>query len=137
MLSPARPGVGGRGIRSLRTLTLGCLVLLLMLPTVTAGAQTGVDTDSASWIMPACRAELSGSMSLDMWFTAGVCTGEVNATLGIAMAEGWVCAPREVTHDQADRVVVQYIDARPTRMHEDFVNLALEALKAAWPCAGH
>src|SRR4029453_4871755 len=32
---------------------------------------------------------------------------------------------------------VQYIDARPARMHEDFRILAAEAMRAAWPCKGH
>ena len=36
--------------------------------------------------------------------------------------------------EQTVRVVVQYIDSRPERMHEDFKKLALEAMKAAWPC---
>jgi hypothetical protein len=33
------------------------------------------------------------------------------------------------------RVVVAYIEARPARVHEDFRNLALEALREAWPCS--
>jgi hypothetical protein len=30
--------------------------------------------------------------------------------------------------------VVKYIDDRPARMHENFKVLAIEALRAAWPC---
>jgi hypothetical protein len=71
-------------MRAPRPLVLVCLTLLVVLPNGVAQAQTGTNTDSAGWIMPACRAELSGSMTLDNWFAAGVCTGEVNATLGIA-----------------------------------------------------
>jgi hypothetical protein len=48
--------------------------------------------------------------------------------------EGVQCRPREVTLGQIVRVVVQYIDSRPARMHEDFRVLAFEAMKAAWPC---
>jgi hypothetical protein len=48
--------------------------------------------------------------------------------------EGVQCRPREVTLGQIVRVVVQYIDSRPARMHEDFRVLAIEAMKAAWPC---
>jgi Rap1a immunity proteins len=44
------------------------------------------------------------------------------------------CPPREVTTGQGVAVVVKYIEARPKRMHERFGDLALEALKAAWPC---
>jgi hypothetical protein len=33
-------------------------------------------------------------------------------------------------------IVVRYIDDRPARQQEDFRELALEALKNAWPCSG-
>ena len=32
-------------------------------------------------------------------------------------------------------IVVQYIDGQPARIHEDFNNFALEALRANWPCS--
>jgi hypothetical protein len=31
--------------------------------------------------------------------------------------------------------VVQYIDAQPARIHEDFNRFAVEALRANWPCS--
>jgi hypothetical protein len=34
------------------------------------------------------------------------------------------------------RTVVRYIDDRPSRLEEDFRELALEALRQAWPCRG-
>jgi hypothetical protein len=43
-------------------------------------------------------------------------------------------SPDEVTTGQQIGVVVAYIGARPARMHERFDALALEALRAAWPC---
>ncbi len=46
-----------------------------------------------------------------------MCINEPNTTVG-----------------QEVRVVVAYIDARPARMHEPFIALALEALQKAWPC---
>ena len=42
------------------------------------------------------------------------------------------CAPPDVTLGQEVRVVVQYITARPERMHEPFVILADEAIRTAW-----
>ena len=42
-------------------------------------------------------------------------------------------SPREVTDEQIVRVVVQYIDSQPARLHEDFVVLAIEALRKTWP----
>lgn len=47
-----------------------------------------------------------------------------------------LCAdiPPGVTGGQDVRVVVQYIEARSSRMHEPLVSLALEAIVLAWPC---
>jgi hypothetical protein len=45
-----------------------------------------------------------------------------------------ICSPQNVWREQRIRVVVAFIDARPARMHEDFRQLALEALMGAWPC---
>jgi hypothetical protein len=42
--------------------------------------------------------------------------------------------PNGVTVHQEVKVVVTYIEAQPTRMHEEFYLLALDALVAAWPC---
>jgi hypothetical protein len=38
-----------------------------------------------------------------------------------------------VLHD-ALRIVVSHIEAQPTRGHENFNGLAMEALSSAWPC---
>jgi Rap1a immunity proteins/Adenylate and Guanylate cyclase catalytic domain len=61
----------------------------------------------------------------------GVCAGAVIAVIRI---DRNICGPRGSDVDQAVRVVVQYIDSRPTRLHEDFSDLAAEALRAAWSC---
>ena len=31
-------------------------------------------------------------------------------------------------------VIIRFIEARPTRMHQTFYVLAIEALEDAWPC---
>jgi Rap1a immunity proteins len=50
------------------------------------------------------------------------------------MDTGSTCLPNGVTQGQMVRVVAYYIDARPARQHEDFTQLTIEALRAAWPC---
>jgi Rap1a immunity proteins len=42
--------------------------------------------------------------------------------------------PPNLNWGQRVRVVIQYIDSRPERPHENFFDLAAEALRAAWPC---
>ncbi len=46
-----------------------------------------------------------------------------------------ICVPAGTTSQQATSVVVQYIDGQPARVQEDFDPLAVEALRANWPCA--
>jgi hypothetical protein len=57
----------------------------------------------------------------------------------IGMVEGLIynlsiCLPGGVTRVKTIRVVVQYIDSLPARLHEDFRSLAVEALLKTWPC---
>jgi hypothetical protein len=55
-------------------------------------------------------------------------------TCGEANAEDPFSA-KDATNMQGVRIVLQYIDARPARLHENFNKLAAEALRQAWPCS--
>ena len=99
------------------------LAACIAVPPVTGHAQE--DFMSANRVMTGCRAFIAES-SVDL-FLQGVCLGVVTATAGS-------CLPSGVTVGQEVRVVAAYIDARPTRLHEDFRVLTLEALQDAWPC---
>jgi hypothetical protein len=87
------------------------------------------DKNSANYMMPGCRAVLTDSTTDS--YLQGFCGGLV---AGIFFMSENKCSPRGVTNGQLIRVVIQYIDARPARMHEDFKELAIEAMRAAWPC---
>src|SRR4051794_29885190 len=104
------------------------LVIVGLLLGGVTGARAEQDRNSANFMMPAWRPAPDGSGNE---FLEGVCYGIVN---GISWMAGSVCPPAGVTKEQGVRVVIRYIDARPSRMHEDFKVLALEALTAAWPC---
>ncbi len=80
-------------------------------------------------MMPGCRAFVREDSSRP--FNQGVCVGVVRTVVSFSRD---VCEPRDSTVGQAIRVVVQYIDSRPAQHHEDFADLAKQALKAAWPC---
>jgi Rap1a immunity proteins len=86
---------------------------------------------SANSVMHGCRSLVDGNDHDD--FLAGVCLGLIWAIDDWGQVDKLICRPA-VTNEQMARVVVQYIDARPARMHETFFILALEALTAAWPC---
>jgi hypothetical protein len=130
----------------------GLLLGAALALTVTAvGAE---NVHSANYMLPYCRNWIDRKLADP--FNQGLCAGLVE---GIAVTGGFVIlyalpsdydkpephlrdlqrelcinAPDDATIEQMVRVVVAYIDARPARMHEDFRNLAREALRTAWPC---
>ena len=124
-----------------------CLWLVLAMPSMALSAEN-TDADTANFIMQGCRNALSGEANKITLFDAGLCARAVNA---IAFAGGVECAvlkkgyvtpgqdpgvdiPDDFTTEEAIRIVVKYIDARPERMNELFYGLAREALAQAWPC---
>jgi Rap1a immunity proteins len=84
--------------------------------------------------MPGCRGYASDhpptDFNLELSFKMGLCAGAIRSFVHLEV----ICPPPKVIDQQAARVIVQYIDARPARMHEKFIGLALEAMQAAWPC---
>ena len=101
------------------------LIVVAALLAVTP-ARAEIDVESANFLLPYCV--FPGQVPLhndraQMKFCWGLVHG---------MASELRCLPPEVTLGQEVRVVVQYITARPQRMHEPFVILADEALRTAW-----
>jgi hypothetical protein len=106
---------------------------------------TSAKAASANEVLPACKLYLSvvdrhGAVSqseLPNLMDAGECLGAVYAMLTIShtLAEPLkFCPAVEFEAEQGVRVVVAYIESRPGRAREDFTMLALEALRAKWPC---
>jgi hypothetical protein len=96
------------------------------------------DMSSANYMMPYCRQWLTtgvGPVIDDVG--KGICYGVVITLVSVYQGKDF-CVPYDgtpgPTNGQFVRVVVQYIDQRPSRLHENFHNLAHEALRAAWPC---
>ncbi len=84
---------------------------------------------SAGRILQSCRkVSLTGGGSS---FHEGYCAGVVR---GVGV-NGRICPPKNSDLSQSIALVVRFIDQRPERWHEDFINLANEALENAWPCA--
>ena len=44
------------------------------------------------------------------------------------------CVPQGVTVRRGVAVLLKYLDQRPQRWHENFLDLAIEAYGATWPC---
>jgi Rap1a immunity proteins len=118
-------------------------VLALLLATVPATTTTAEnDPQSANSIMPGCNAWIAqssrGSAALGSnVFLAGECLGIVGTILYFSRDFSFssaACPPANVTYNQAIQLVAAYINARPQRIQERFIDLATEALHDAWPC---
>jgi|SRR6187399_2665496 len=94
------------------------------------------DAGSASRALPGCRDYLidAGGDSVSRAYNTGVCGGIMRTMFYFGSSRLGACIPEKATVGQAARVVVQYIDGLPARMHEPFEKLALEALQKTWPC---
>jgi hypothetical protein len=111
--------------QGLRTIALIAAIIL------NCGSALAAEHQSADAVMVGCRAFNLNPTPPGQYTAAGFCGGLVE---GLTWAAPDVCPPPEVTTGQAVRVVVKYIDDRPERLHERFNKLALEALRAAFPC---
>jgi hypothetical protein len=118
--------------RSQVTLILRGVVLIAALTLSLQGeASAEQNPYSANYVMPGCRAFMTGG-SLNS-FKQGWCGGLIT---GLAQMHRR-CMPSQLTQRQLAHGIVQYVNAHPARMREDFRNLAAEAMQAAWPCKGH
>jgi len=117
-------------------------VLAILLVLTSMPAMAAEPDWSANRIMPWCRALVSNREMQD-YFNQGLCGGMINgivyvlsqsAVTGVLPITSRLCVPGEATMGQIQKIVIQYIDQRPQRFHEDFRLLAIEALMAAWSC---
>jgi hypothetical protein len=113
-----------------RLLAMACL----MLAAAATRAVSQPAYNSANAVMPGCRAFADTANNNQLYFEQGIRAGLVSGILDTAARFHGICVPPQVIQGQAVRVVVQFIDAQPARMHERFSLLALEALTATWPC---
>ena len=95
---------------------------------------------SADYVMSGCRDAASliafsnVRESEEEAYRKGLCAGIIVGLSFIGQPQG-ICVPAGTTTEQATSIVVQYIDGQPARIHEDFNRIAVEALRAHWPCS--
>jgi hypothetical protein len=114
----------------------------LALTATTASGAENINT--ANVMLPACKNYLDPRSRDDIElqsYCLGVVRGISRALVGALPSldddiRRNMCLniPAEAAVTQGVRVVVAYIEARPSRMHESFYVLVLEALRTAWPC---
>ena len=100
--------------------------------------------ESGNTMLPGCKLELSRRDShrkpdLNNWHVlyGTACVGKIVTLIDVAQIltpQYRFCPPEGATNTQGLRIVVAFIEARPQDAHRKFDELALEALRKAWPC---
>ena len=116
----------------MRRYGIGIAACLALLAQQGAAVAQSRDIVSANYVMPGCR-ELVGGSQRELGLQ-GLCHGIVGIMFHFWRSQLGICFPDGTNVEQAVRVVIRYIDRQPERMHESFVELALEAMREAWPC---
>jgi hypothetical protein len=98
---------------------------------ISPAARAQQDTSSANYIMLGCEAFLLDPIPTSRLLVAGVCAGIIDTLQAIKPN---ICLPAISTRRLLVRGVVTYINSNPARLHENFIDLAGEALEQTWPC---
>jgi hypothetical protein len=119
------------------------VVVLLLASVGTASAESSAEMLSSCKPLSEARVT-GGSVEIRRDFPSGMCWGAfavVHRHIGTTYSEGQtdfnpagVCAPPESRRTQLIAVFVDYARRNPQRLHEDFIDVALDALRAAFPC---
>lgn len=91
---------------------------------------------------PLAEAEVRGdTVTLPQDFRSGTCWGAFAALQSLiarAYPDGQpifrVCAPPRSTRTQLLAVFVEFARRNPQRLHEDFFDVAVDAMRSAFPC---
>ena len=119
---------------------LGAIAVIVAMTLNCGAAVAEPNQTSADYVMPGCRDAASlitlskVGESEEEASLMGFCAGIVVGLSFNGQAYG-ICVPPGTTAQQATSVVVQYIDGQPARIHEAFNCLAVDALRANWPCS--
>ena len=111
--------------------------VLVALGSTAAAQNPSTDTSADAWFS-GCKAFVKGHTHTDSaeFAAENFCSGMVTglASVGQLLPSNMqFCPPWNSTARELARVVVQYIEAQPERMHEDFRTLTLQAFHKAWP----
>lgn len=112
------------------------LVVAVTVSSLSFNVSRAKDFSSANFFLSHCRD--STNLKTRVTFSQGICYGLVTAIKSLnanrkLSSHARFCSPG-ATMSQYLKVAVRYVEQRPSRHHENFTILALEALRAAWPC---
>ena len=113
-----------------------------MTASITSAVAGGSDFPSASEGLRQCRYFMSYNISIPNNTVAenvGSCMGAMEVIFYYNKSK-YICEPKsfnfhtDLNINNMVKVVVGYIQSRPTRLEENFYSVALDALSEAWPC---
>ena len=107
--------------------------LALLLSTISSSIAQNPNPYSGYAELPACKSASNARPPSQAWY----CTGQLRALAYVSQAlsdDLRSCVPNNLTDGQLTLVVIHYMEARPQHLHEDFLALALQAFRDAWPC---
>ena len=113
--------------------TVCCIVFVLISTAFPAAAlpQQQID-DEARSVTADCHEALKRTGQLQP-FGAGMCLGILK---GLHYLSKDICIPPATSLSQIGEIVSQYFDSHPSKIHGDFQETALDAMRSAWPCGG-
>jgi hypothetical protein len=116
------------------------LLLLAVEAPFTAQAQSP-DYGSGNYMAAPCKMVADQAVEKDAsnvtTYRAGLCMGKVASlryVLNFLEDPYRSCPPKTATVGQHIKVVSAFLEQNPSRLHEEFDKLALEAMRQAWPC---
>jgi hypothetical protein len=103
-------------------------------------AQAQSDPNSAMVFYPSCLAAADSEDATKQLRQAAICFGAVTTIMnveGFFKPEFAVCPPEgtKVSVNQMIPVITGYLKNHPERLRDNFHQLAVTALAAAWPCS--
>jgi hypothetical protein len=113
----------------LRTIFFCGVTASLAFYAATTPAHTQIDDESRSVTLGCHDAIRQGQQSKT--FDAGMCLGILK---GLHYLSRDICIPPATSLGQIADVVSKYVDSHAAKMHDDFRETSLQAMRSAWPC---
>jgi hypothetical protein len=113
-----------------------CFVIFSFFAAAGAVAQE-TNPYSGFFSLPACKAYAEPKAPLRMRLEGNFCAGQLRALVYVSHVlspELRSCVPDNLPNGQLTMVAVRFLETHPERMNEDFMALAMQAFREAWPC---
>jgi hypothetical protein len=120
---------------TVRMMTMWYSIVFAVIASMATPAAAQSDTSSGNYMLPYCQEWVRGRG--DAAPMSGVCGGAILALVYVGHRLPDVarfCVPNNTPRSQHHRVVVAYLERNPHLLHLNFNELAIIAMRQAWPC---